>query len=295
MRRKFQVISNKENALKQEVMNVTTTSKIDKYILNNREEFQSLLLSEASNVATKINSILEEGNIDLLKNAEKIALFVAGNKREELIDFAEVEGISWAKHSLTLALKLEWIHALRRTLWHLLRENNPLNSNSKSLTDFYELEQNINDGIDEFLNNFFISYSKYKDELIMTQRNLVEHLSVPIIPVSASIAILPMIGSFDSYRMDIIKEKILNEISRLRASVLIMDLSGIPEMDEYTISNFQKVLNGVTLMGTKSILTGLSPQLANKMIQLGWGIEKDIEIKGTLQHALNDYLVVNSK
>ena len=62
-----------------------------------------------------------------------------------------------------------------------------------------------------------------------------------------------------------------------------------------TISNFQKVLNGVTLMGTKSILTGLSPQLANKMIQLGWGIEKDIEIKGTLQHALNDYLVVNSK
>lgn len=103
-----------------------------------------------------------------------------------------------------------------------------------------------------------------------------------------------MIGSFDSYRMDIIKEKILSEISRLRIAVLIIDLSGIPEMNEYTISDFQKVLNGVMLMGGKSILTGVSPQLANKMVQLGIGIEKNSEIKGSLQHALKDYLIVNT-
>ncbi|WP_339228387.1 STAS domain-containing protein [Oceanobacillus sp. FSL K6-2867] len=273
---------------------MTANCGIENYILNNRKEFHSLLLSEAGNVAKKINAILQAGNIDLLKNAESIAHFVVGNKREELIAFAKEEGVSWAKHSLTLSFKLEWIHALRRTLWILFRENNPLNNNSKFITDFYELEQKINDGIDEFLNNFFISYSKYKDELLTEQKKIVEHLSVPIIPVSSSVAILPMIGSFDSYRMDIIKEKILSEISRLRIAVLIIDLSGIPEMNEYTISDFQKVLNGVMLMGGKSILTGVSPQLANKMVQLGIGIEKNSEIKGSLQHALKDYLIVNT-
>ncbi|AXI11240.1 anti-anti-sigma factor [Oceanobacillus zhaokaii] len=262
--------------------------------MNNREEFQSMLLSEAGNVATKITAILEAGNIDLLKNAETIALFVVGNKRDELIDFAKVEGISWAKHSLTLAFKLEWIHALRRTLWHLLRKYSPLNSSSKFATDFYELEQTINDGIDEFLNSFFISYSNYKDELIRDQRKLVEHLSVPIIPVSSTIAVLPMIGMFDSYRMDIIEEKVLSEISRLRIKTLIIDLSGIPEMDEYTVAIFQKVLIGVKLMGSKSILTGLRPQLAKKMVHLGMNIEENTEVKGTLQQALNEYFEVKS-
>ena len=243
---------------------MTTKSGIDKYIMNNREEFQSTLLSEAGNVATKINAILEAGNIDLLKNAEIIALFVVGNKRDELIAFAEVEGISWAKHSLTLAFKLEWIHAIRRTLWHLLREYNPLNSSSKSVADFYELEQRINDGIDEFLNTFFISYSKYKDELILNQRELVEHLSVPIIPVSPSVAVLPMIGMLDSYRMDIIEEKVLNEISRLRIQTLIIDLSGISDMDEYTVANFQKVLIGVKMMGSKSNTNGIKTSTCKK-------------------------------
>lgn len=273
---------------------MATKCGIDKYIMNNREVFQSTLLSEAGNVATKITSILEAGNIDLLKNAEIIALYVVGNKREELIAFAEVEGISWAKHSLTLALKLEWIHAIRRTLWHLLRQNNPLKNSSEFVEDFYELEEKINDGIDEFLNTFFICYSKYKDELLLKQRELVEHLTVPIIPVSSSVAVLPMIGMFDSYRMNIIEEKVLNEISRLRINALIIDLSGIPDMDEYTVANFQKVLIGIKMMGSESVLTGLRPQLVKKMVHLGMNIDVNTEIKGTLQQALSEYLGVSS-
>lgn len=273
---------------------MVTRSGIDSYIKNNREKFQTILLSKTGNVANKITTILEEGNIDLLKNAETIALYVVGNKRNELIAFAEVEGISWAKYSLTLAFKLEWIHAIRRTLWHLLREFKPLNDSTEFVADFYELEKTINDGIDEFLNAFFISYSKYKDELIINQRELVEHLSVPIIPVSSSVAILPLIGMFDAYRMDIIEDKVLNEVSRLKIKALIIDLSGITDMDEYTVAIFQKVLMGVKLMGSRSILTGLRPQLAKKMVHLGMNIEVNAEIKGTLQQTLNEYLVVNA-
>ncbi|MEH7121057.1 anti-anti-sigma factor, partial [Neobacillus vireti] len=191
------------------------SKNISQYINDHKREFQEKLLTEAVNVASNIESILKEGNIDLLKNAQKLVLYVVENRQDELIAFAKEEGIAWAKFSLTLAFKLEWVHAIRRALWHFIRLYDQINK-TKFVDNFFELEEKVNDGIDEFLNTFFISYSEYKDELIFSQRKLVEHLSVPIIPVSQTVAVLPLIGTFDSYRMEIIEEKVLTEIAKLR-------------------------------------------------------------------------------
>lgn len=269
---------------------LVNSNNVESFIKNNREDFQARLLTEAGNVTEKVNHILIEGNIDLLKNAEHICLYVLGGREEKLISFAEKEGISWAKHSLTLSFKLEWVHAIRRTLWQILCEYSPPKTDSNSLDDFFEMEKKINDGIDKFLNNFFISYSTYKDELLLNQRKLVEHLTVPIIPVGSAIAVLPLIGEFDSYRMQIIQEKVLNEIARLEIETLIIDLSGIPDIDEYLIHIFQTLLHGIRMMGSKSILTGLRPQLAKKIALLGVANTLKTEVKGTLQQALQEYL-----
>jgi rsbT co-antagonist protein RsbR len=268
------------------------TRNISEYLINNNVDFQKKLLSEAVNVASNIEKILTAGNIDLLKNAQRLVLYVVENRTDELIAFAKVEGVAWAKHSLTLAFKLEWVHAIRRALWHFIKLYDQLNEKGNYIEDFFELEHKVNDGIDEFLNTFFISYSQYKDELILSQRKLVEHLSVPIIPVSTTVAVLPLIGTFDSYRMDIIEEKVLTDISRLRILTLIIDLSGISDMDESTISHFQKVLIGVTLMGAKSIITGLRPELVRRMVNLGIDLHSYTETKATLQQTLNEHLVV---
>ncbi|MDR6123601.1 rsbT co-antagonist protein RsbR [Bacillus sp. SLBN-46] len=268
------------------------TRNISEYLINNKGEFQKKLLSEAVNVASNIESILKAGNIDLLKNAQRLALYVVENNKDDLIIFAQEEGVAWAKHSLTLAFKLEWVHAIRRALWHFIKLYDALDDNPSYVNDFYELEKKINDGIDEFLNTFFISYSEYKDELIRSQRKLVEHLSVPIIPVSETVAVLPLIGSFDPYRMEIIEEKVLTDISRLRILTLIIDLSGISDMDELTISHFQKVLIGITLMGAKSIITGLRPELVRKMVHLGIDLHTYTDTKATLQQTLNTHLVL---
>jgi rsbT co-antagonist protein RsbR len=265
---------------------------ISEFINAQNDEFKKKLLSEAINVASNIEGILKAGNIDLLKNAQRLVLYVVKNSTAELISFAKEEGIAWARHSLTLSFKLEWVHAIRRSLWHFIKLYDQLNVNPNYFVDYYELEQSINDGIDEFLNTFFISYSEYKDELILSQRKLVEHLSVPIIPVSPTVAVLPLIGTFDSYRMEIIEEKVLTEISKLRILTLIIDLSGISDMDESTISHFQKVLIGITLMGAKSIITGLRPDLVRKMVGLGIDLHSYTETKATLQQTLNEYLVV---
>lgn len=267
------------------------TRNISDYLIKNNEQFQKKLLSEAINVAGNIDRILKDGNIDLLKNAQRLVLYVVENQTEELISFAKIEGVAWAKHSLTLAFKLEWVHAIRRSLWHFIKLYDQSNDHVNYVEDFFELEHQVNDGIDEFLNTFFISYSLFKDELILAQRKLVEHLSVPIIPVSPTVAVLPLIGTFDSYRMGIIEEKVLTDISRLRILTLIIDLSGISNMEEVTIAQFQKVLIGITLMGAKSIITGLRPELVRRMVQIGIDLHTYTETKATLQQTLNEYLV----
>ncbi|MBT2690152.1 STAS domain-containing protein [Bacillus sp. ISL-47] len=267
---------------------------IAEFIVANRENFQQKLLSEAVNVASKINDILQRGNIDLLKNAEKLALFVAENREEELIAFAKQEGVAWAEHSLTLSFKLEWVQAIRRTLWHFLYQFDKIKDENTSRETFYNLEKEINDHVDEFLNNFFISYSDYKDDMLKSQRKLVEHLSVPIIPISTSVAVLPLIGMIDSYRIQTIEEKVLMDISSIKIQTLIMDLSGIADMEIDVIVHFKKILSGIKMMGCDAVLTGLRAELVRKMIHAGVAFEKQAETKGTLQQTLREYLVLDA-
>ncbi|MGG4385378.1 STAS domain-containing protein [Priestia megaterium] len=264
--------------------------KMTDFIRDNKHNFQDKLLSEAVNVATKINDILETGNIDLLKNAQKLALYVVEQKEEQLIAFAQQEGVAWAEHSLTLAFKLEWVQAIRRTLWHFLYQYDRINNHFNRREEFYALEKRINDKIDQFLNTFLISYSKYKDELIASQRDLVEHLSVPIIPLSQSVAVLPLIGMVDTYRIQTIEEKVLIGISDLRIETLIIDLSGIANMEMHVIDHFQKILTGISMMGCKAILTGLRADLVRTMIHSEISFEEKAETKGTLQQTLKEYL-----
>ncbi|PLR89989.1 STAS domain-containing protein [Bacillus sp. T33-2] len=269
---------------------VNMREEIKSYIDENQEKFQEKLLSEAVNVSGKITEILDRGNIDLLKNARRLIFYVIDQENEELVKFAKQEGIAWAEHSLTLSLKLEWVQAIRRTLWHFISLLDSEKHITNERNDYYDLEKMVNDKVDHFLNSFFLSYSKYKDEMIHRQREMVEHLSVPIIPVNETVSVLPLIGIIDSYRMQVIEEKVLNDIAQSRIQTLVIDLSGTAMMERDDIDNFEKVLAGVAMMGCKAVLTGLRPDLVRRMVHAGIRFDKDTETRGTLQETLKKYL-----
>ncbi|MED3789370.1 STAS domain-containing protein [Peribacillus frigoritolerans] len=267
--------------------------KIMEFLLQNKSEFEEYLLSAAVNVRDKIEEILLIGNVDLLNNAHKLVRYIVEQNETDLIAFAEQEGVTWATHSLTLSFKLEWIQALRRTLWTFLykfeQEKKAFIEDSKV---FFDLEKIVNEKVDEFLKSFFVSYSDYKDKLILAQQNLVENLSVPIIPVTSTTCVLPLIGTIDYSRIQIIEEKVLMEIGKLRIQTLILDLSGIIEIEVEMINDLMKILDGTAMMGCKAVVTGLRPEVVTKMIRSGIQIDNKAETKGTLQQALKDYLAV---
>lgn len=264
--------------------------KVDQFMSENRDNFERELLMQAVTVNDRIEEILRIGNIDLIENAHKLVAFVIEAKKDELEAFAKKEGIAWAKHSLTLAFKLEWVSAIRRTLWDFIQEYIRENEDEFTMNDFFVLEKKINSRLDHFLNAFFISYSSFKDEEIKAQKNLVENLSVPIIPITPTTSILPLIGMLDYYRTTVIQEKVLNEISRLHIQTLILDLSGITDMEHEVIDNLGKVIESTKLMGCQTVITGLRPDVVRKMASLGIRFDGETKTLGTLQRALHSYL-----
>lgn len=265
------------------------TFNLKMFIVENSRKFENKILSEAVNASEKINEILEIGNIDLINNAHKLVVYIVDNKEKELKLFAKQEGIAWATHSMSITFKLEWIQAIRRTIWSFIQAYNKL-SNNDNIKDFFDLEQQINNMVDQFLNTFFISYSTYKDSLINAHRELVEKLSVPIIPINPSVCILPLIGSIDSFRTTILEEKVLTEISKSRIQTLIMDLSGIADMEIDAIEQIMKIIDGSSMMGCNTVITGLRPDVVRKVIQMGISFDKNTKTLGTLQQALKEYV-----
>ncbi|WP_325167519.1 STAS domain-containing protein [Lederbergia citri] len=260
------------------------------FLIENRPEFEEKLLSEAVNVRDKIDDIHSIGNINLLENAHRLILYVIEEKEEEVIDFAKQEGKIWAKFQMTLAFKLEWLHAIRRTLWIFLHKFETKYNYQTSRDGFYILESRINNQVDQFLNCFFISYSDYKDRLIEEQNKIVEHLSVPIIPVTAKTCVLPLIGPIDENRARIIMEKVLTEISALKIQTLIIDLSGVAEMEPDVIDRLKKVMDGTFMMGCKVIISGLRPEVVKNMIQLGVTFDTQAEVFASMEQALKGYI-----
>jgi rsbT co-antagonist protein RsbR len=266
-------------------------SNLNELFKENKQKFESELLNQAVNVKEKINDILRVGDIDLINNAHKLVNYVLDGKEKELQVFAKQEGIAWAAHSLTLSFKLEWVQAIRRTLWKFIQEYNEFIHN-ESIDQFFHMEKRINNHIDQFVNTFFIEYSSYKDSLLTAQKKLVENLSVPIIPITSTICILPLIGTVDSFRTNILEEKVLTEVGRLHIQTLIMDLSGIADMEIEVIDHLMKTINGTSMMGCHTVITGLRTDVVRKMIHLGLTFDKDTQTFGTLQQALNRYLAI---
>ncbi|WP_408009801.1 STAS domain-containing protein [Pseudalkalibacillus sp. A8] len=263
-------------------------NQIKEFFNQHQKEIEENLLAEAGNVRDKIEEIQIIGNINLIENAHKLIGYVVERQIEDLEKFAEKEGIVWAKYSMTLMFKLDWVQAIRRTLWSFLYRYDQKQNKSDSREEFYALEKKINEQIDKFLNVFFLSYSRYKDRLLEAERELVENLSVQIIPISTTTAIFPLIGTIDAYRSETIEDKVLAEVGRGRIQTLIIDLSGVADMEGDVTHHLLKVIDGISLMGCNAVITGTRADIASKMVKEGLSFRDKAEVKANLQQAITD-------
>lgn len=118
-------------------------------------------------------------------------------------------------------------------------------------------------------------------------QELVQELSSPIIPVLEGIVVVPLIGKYAEQRSEELLRKILENLPSYKANYLVLDLTGLdPDIDEYTASLIGKIGSAASLIGTKTILVGISAELSMVFTQLGIKLEK-FDCFQTLQHGIH--------
>ncbi|MBT2756877.1 STAS domain-containing protein [Mesobacillus foraminis] len=115
---------------------------------------------------------------------------------------------------------------------------------------------------------------------------LVHRLSSPMIPVLDGIVVVPLLGKYDEERSDVLIERTLNQLPLHKAEILLLDLTGLDhEVNSFTVSLIEKIGKSASLTGTKTILVGISGELALSITQSGINLQK-FDCFQILQHGI---------
>ena len=127
-------------------------------------------------------------------------------------------------------------------------------------------------------------YQKGREEVILRQQQDMLELSTPVVSLWSGILALPMIGTLDSARTQVVMETLLQRIVDTGADVAILDITGVPTVDTLTAQHLIKTVTAARLMGAECIISGIRPQIAQTIVHLGVELG-DIITKATLADA----------
>jgi anti-anti-sigma factor len=121
-----------------------------------------------------------------------------------------------------------------------------------------------------------------QQQLIDAQRDTLRELSTPLIPITDEVVIMPLIGTIDSQRAQQIMEALLEGTAQHQAELAILDITGVAVVDTQVAQALVSAAQAVRLLGAQVMLTGIQPQIAQTLVQLGVDLS-GIQTEGSLQ------------
>jgi len=128
------------------------------------------------------------------------------------------------------------------------------------------------------------SYARTREGVITRQQQELLELSTPVVELWDGILALPLIGTLDSSRTQIVMESLLERIVSSGAEIAIIDITGVPTVDTLVAQHLIKTISAARLMGADCILSGIRPQIAQTIVHLG--LELNVVSKATMADAL---------
>jgi rsbT co-antagonist protein RsbR len=128
------------------------------------------------------------------------------------------------------------------------------------------------------------TFQKTREEVIARQQQELLELSTPVVKLSEGILALPLIGSLDSARTQVVMESLLQQILSTGADIAIIDITGVPTVDTLVAQHLLKTVAAARLMGADCIISGVRPQIAQTIVHLGVELG-DVTTKATLADA----------
>jgi len=129
------------------------------------------------------------------------------------------------------------------------------------------------------------SYVRAREEVITEQAEQLLELSTPVVKLWEGVVAVPLVGTLDSARAQVVMEKLLQTLVDTGSAYAIIDITGVPAVDTQVAQHILKTVVAARLMGAECVISGIRPQIAQTIVALG--IEfGDIATKATLADAL---------
>jgi rsbT co-antagonist protein RsbR len=141
----------------------------------------------------------------------------------------------------------------------------------------------INQLIDELGLYTIEVYQKSREEIIVRQQREIAELSTPVVKLWDGVLALPLIGTLDSARTQVVMENLLQSIVDYGAEIAVIDITGVPTVDTLVAQHLLKTVAAARLMGADCIISGIRPQIAQTMVHLG--VDLDVTTKSSLADA----------
>jgi rsbT co-antagonist protein RsbR len=173
-----------------------------------------------------------------------------------------------------------FIFSLKRPVFDVLKE--------ESAGDALQLANNIWEAtvlLDKLGLQTVKTFQKAREEVINRQQQELLELSTPVVKLWDGILALPMIGTLDSARTQVVMESLLQKIVETESQIAIIDITGVPTVDTLVAQHLLKTVTAARLMGADCIISGVRPQIAQTIVHLGVDLQ-GVTTKANLADAL---------
>jgi len=155
----------------------------------------------------------------------------------------------------------------------------------KNPQELAEATLNVSETLDNLGLYTIQVFQKAREDVIGRQQEELLELSTPVVKLWDGILALPMIGTLDSARTQIVMESLLQKIVESGSELAIIDITGVPTVDTVTAQHLLKTVTAIRMMGADCIISGIRPQIAQTIVHLGIDLQ-GVTTKATLADAL---------
>jgi rsbT co-antagonist protein RsbR len=187
--------------------------------------------------------------------------------------------VSRAAKGFTPSETASFILSLKSPLFNLIRQQY-----SKDADALFAGISVASEFVDKLTLHTTDSYIHGRDQVIARQQEEMLELSTPVVTLWDGIVALPLIGTLDSARTQVVMESLLQAIVQTNSRFAIIDITGVPTVDTLVAQHLLKTITAARLMGAECILSGIRPQIAQTIVHLGINLE-DVITKSKLADA----------
>jgi anti-anti-sigma regulatory factor len=203
-----------------------------------------------------------------------------GGEWDAYWDSIRVQAAGYANAEISFRSWVELVHILRIDMLTRLLQRGSGDASEVAL-EITALDR----WLDDVLGVFGQAFVSASEEVINRQQQAIRELSTPVLQLRPGLLILPIVGSLDERRLEQLRAELLEGVRRRRARAVVLDVTGIPQIDTAVANELITAVSSARMMGADVIVSGLSAEIAQTLVTAGIDLRKVVSA-GDLQSGI---------